>query len=453
MRARRALFLALLLNATAVTAQTAPPGSPSPQVSPASAGSAAPPARAQPAPPPPAGAGAGQQAETPQGGAAEEQAIDVFDLLRRLRHKEQPAAEQPPWDPTRKMRAFAPIIGYKPTSGLLFGVGGNVAFFLGDPTTTRISSTVFSLTFSTKKQTALTARYTIFSKDDRWRFEGDNRGQWTSQDAYGLGTSTLPADKINAKYNFFRVYETAYYRLEPNLFGGLGLHYNAHTDIRPGSGTSDEAWLQSPYMEYTTSHGFPIDHQTSAGASVNLLFDGRDNAINADRGWYLNTSYRMFFATFLGGDSTWQELYLDARKYRRLTPDGRKKLAFWLFGDFVTGGYAPYLDLPATGMDTYGRSGRGYGEGRFRGERMLYGEVEYRAMLMRNGLLGMVVFLNLTTITNLETGERLFHSAAPGAGAGLRLSINKRSKTNLCLDVGFGKDGSRGVYLAIQEAF
>ena len=84
---------------------------------------------------------------------------------------------------------------------------------------------------------------------------------------------------------------------------------------------------------------------------------------------------------------------------------------------------------------------------------MLYGEVEYRASLMRNGLLGMVVFLNVTTVTNLETGERLFHSMAAGGGAGLRLLINKRSRTNLCFDVGFGKEGSRGVYLAVQEAF
>jgi len=37
--------------------------------------------------------------------------------------------------------------------------------------------------------------------------------------------------------------------------------------------------------------------------------------------------------------------------------------------------------------------------------------------------------------------------------AGLRLSINKRSKTNLCFDVGFGKSGSKGIYLSIQEAF
>jgi hypothetical protein len=93
----------------------------------------------------------------------------------------------------------------------------------------------------------------------------------------------------------------------------------------------------------------------------------------------------------------------------------------------VTGGVAPYLDLPATAMDTYGRSGRGYGEGRYRGERMIYAEVEYRASLMRNGLVGMVAFLDVTTVTNLETGERLFDTVAPGGEAGLRLLINMQT--------------------------
>jgi len=86
-------------------------------------------------------------------------------------------------------------------------------------------------------------------------------------------------------------------------------------------------------------------------------------------------------------------------------------------------------------------------------ERLAYGEIEYRGTLMRNGLLGMVVFVNTTTASNLENGEKIFDSFATGAGAGLRVSINKRSKTNLCFDVGFGKAGSKGVYLAIQEAF
>ena len=48
------------------------------------------------------------------------------------------------------MKAFAPVIGAKPSSGALLGVAGNVAFYRGDPATTHISSVVASLTFSTK---------------------------------------------------------------------------------------------------------------------------------------------------------------------------------------------------------------------------------------------------------------------------------------------------------------
>ena len=79
--------------------------------------------------------------------------------------------------------------------------------------------------------------------------------------------------------------------------------------------------------------------------------------------------------------------------------------------------------------------------------------MQYRGTLTSNGLLGMVVFLNTTTLANSGSGERLFDHFATGAGAGLRLLLNKRSKTNLCFDVGFGKQGSHGVYLSVQEAF
>ena len=65
----------------------------------------------------------------------------------------------------------------------------------------------------------------------------------------------------------------------------------------------------------------------------------------------------------------------------------------------------------------------------------------------------MVAFVNATTISNLQQDEHLFDSVAIAGGAGLRLLINKRSKTNLCFDFGVGKNGSRGIYLAVQEAF
>ncbi len=72
---------------------------------------------------------------------------------------------------------------------------------------------------------------------------------------------------------------------------------------------------------------------------------------------------------------------------------------------------------------------------------------------MKNGLLGMVAFVNATTISNLQQDERLFDSVAIGGGAGLRLLINKRSKTNLCIDYAWGQQGSKGLYLALLEAF
>jgi len=134
-----------------------------------------------------------------------------------------------------------------------------------------------------------------------------------------------------------------------------------------------------------------------------------------------------------------------------LTHSGRQKLAFWFEDDQVVGGAAPYLDLPATAAND--RSARGYGEGRYRGEHLVYGEVEYRSTLTPGGLLGFVAFLNTTTVDSADSSERPFDGFAPGAGTGLRVLLNKRSRTNLCADYGWGKNGSRGFYLGIQEAF
>jgi hypothetical protein len=393
------------------------------------------------------------QAPQTEAPAPAPETLDVFDLLRKLRHKELTEQERAAADdPARRMYVFAPVVGYKPSSGALIGVAGNAALFHGDPATTHISSVVASLTVSSLRQTSATVRFGLFSRNDQWKVDGDNRFQWTSQDTFGLGTGTTTADKVNQEFNCFRIYETAYRTVRRGLFAGIGFHYSAHTNVGPGK-DAEAAWNESPYVTYSEEHRFPLESQTSAGTSLNLLVDTRDSGINAGRGWLGSVAYRTFFGRFLGGDSTWQQLAFDARTYKRVSPGGRHKLAFWLFGDFVVGGVAPYLDLPATGMDSYGRSGRGYAEGRFRGERLLYGEFEYRGTLMKNGLLGMVAFVNTSTLSNSQSGERLFDHFASAAGAGLRVLMNKRSKTNICVDVGWGKQGSRGVYLAVQEAF
>jgi hypothetical protein len=156
---------------------------------------------------------------------------------------------------------------------------------------------------------------------------------------------------------------------------------------------------------------------------------------------------------WLGSDSTWQELLLEFRGYKAVSRDSRSRLALWALADGVVTGQAPYFDLPATAGDPAGRSGRGYAEGHFRGDRLLYAELEYRATLTRNGLIGMVAFVNATTVSDRASGQHLFDRVAPAGGAGLRILFSKESKTNLCIDIGFGERGSRGLYFGLQEAF
>ena len=83
----------------------------------------------------------------------------------------------------------------------------------------------------------------------------------------------------------------------------------------------------------------------------------------------------------------------------------------------------------------------------------MYGEAEYRGSLTPSGLIGFVAFLNTFAISSADAGTKLFDSYAPGAGFGFRVLLNKRSRTNLAADWGWGKEGSHGFYLGLQEAF
>ena len=168
---------------------------------------------------------------------ATEEATDVFDLAQAS--SQAAGSRAAVWDYRKPMKAFAPVIGAKPSSGVLLGVAGNVAFYRGDPATTHISSVVASLTFSTKGQTAFTDRFTMFARDDRWRLDGDHRFQWTSLDTYGLGTSADTRAGVRPNFDFFRLHHTAYYRLRPGLFAGAGLYYDNHTNVEPTEDAED----------------------------------------------------------------------------------------------------------------------------------------------------------------------------------------------------------------------
>ena len=243
-----------------------------------------------------------------------EETVDIFDLLRKLRHKDT-AAQTKTWDYRKPMIAFAPVIGAKPSSGVLFGAAGNVAFYRGDPSTTRISSLVTSLTFSTKKQTSMTNRFTMFGRT----IAGATRGTIASSGPRSRRTGSARAQ---TPARACRPTSTSSGSTRLPTIDCVRLCTPARDCISTTTPTSapatgkNPAWTESPYVEYSEAHGLPLDSQTAAGTSLDLLWDNRDSFINADHGWLAKASYRTLFDGFLGGDSSWQKLNLDRPNLR-----------------------------------------------------------------------------------------------------------------------------------------
>ena len=89
--------------------------------------------------------------------------------------------------------------------------------------------------------------------------------------------------------------------------------------------------------------------------------------------------------------------------------------------------------------DQMNSSGRGYAQGRYRGEDFVYGEMEYRFPISpHTHILGGVLFTNVCTVSNRDMNIPLFGYFQPAAGAGLRIMVGKNDRTNIAIDFGIG---------------
>ncbi|HMH34305.1 MAG TPA: BamA/TamA family outer membrane protein, partial [Puia sp.] len=226
-----------------------------------------------------------------------------------------------------------------------------------------------------------------------------------------------------------------------NIYAGVGYYLDYHWNIKE-EGQPDGS--ESDAKKY----GLPPT-STSSGPVLNLLYDNRKNSINPQGGLYANILYHPNYV-FMGSDANWQSMTIDVRKYFRF-PNSRSILAFWNYDWLTLSGKPPYLDLPSTGWDNYNNTGRGYIQGRFRGENMLYLETEFRFAITRNGLFGGVLFANAQSVSNYPAND--FDAIWPAAGLGLRIKVNKHSNTNIAIDYGFGLGGSRGFFVNLGEVF
>jgi len=367
-----------------------------------------------------------------------------------------------------------PIIGSNPATGFMLGIGGQYGFKMhGDDT--RFSMLSGSVQFTSKSQKIFLLKNNIYTKNNNIFFTGDWRFLVFSQSTYGLGTNAPEGGILDYQYslggsetsgdslaqpmnyNFIRLYQSASFRILKQHEGfylgvGYGLDYydkikDEKLRLEPG-----DTVITSHYA-YNTYYGFNNDHYYTSTFNLNFISDTRDNMINPYTGHFLMLSWRGG-PKFLGNDNASSFFHAEWRSFHPLSKrNPRHLMAFWVLGDFTAEGKFPYMTLPATAYDQRSRSARGYSQGRFRGNNMVYGEAEYRFPISQcGGVWGGVLFVNGTTATNPAQSLTLFESIKPGYGMGFRLMVDKKTRTNLAIDFGFG-DKSSGFYLAATETF
>lgn len=367
---------------------------------------------------------------------------DVFDLLDKyiLKKRVEPQVDITPR--TGLQWSLLPTFSYNPIYGAAFGAMVSAAGRRGS-TDAHYSSLSISGNVSTTGQIQLQVRGDVFSTDENYLLKADFRYLDTERPTWGLGPIYSNQQEYPMSFVLSRVYATLLRRISGPVYLGLGYHYDEFADIADERANAGET---TPYETY--SGGLPSATRAS-GMSLDLLADTRDNLVNPRYGYYLYWSFRDYLQA-LGSDQSWQELWVEARLYPHVPKRSNDVLAFWLYGWFNFGP-APYLNLPSNGWDTYGRGARGYVAGRIRGENQIYIEAEYRRALTRDGLWGLALFTNITTTAQPETGT--FAEPDPGFGLGLRVKFNKHTDTNLTLDHGWGRSGSRGWFLGMTEVF
>jgi len=263
------------------------------------------------------------------------------------------------------------------------------------------------------------------------------------QKDFGLGASSELNRFDLLDYHYLKLHQSIVKRLAPDLYVGPGLAIDHHWNI------SDTTTLNKPLTGFS-QYGF-TNASTSIGVSVNLLYDTRKNLVNPiANSSYVNLIYRNNL-TALGSDEHWQGLVIDARKYFAFPKASKNILAFWTYNLLTLQGKPPYLHLPATASDVYNNTGRGYIQGRFRGDKLLFAESEYRFGITENGFLGAVIFANVQSVS--EQAGKSIQGLKTGYGAGIRIKLNKHSNTNIALDYGFGQGGSRGLFMNLGEVF
>ena len=237
---------------------------------------------------------------------------------------------------------------------------------------------------------------------------------------YGIGNNTKLSDEclVEAKHILFE--QTLGYKINKRWYVGIKYHYINYLKVDTVGG--------SEHCNQEIVKGIDENEGLQSGLGFKISREARDNRFNAYRGSYLFFEY-MNYGKWIGSKFNYQSLVLDYRKY--VTPLKWLTIAGQIYAEAKFGDNIPVQSLSLMGGDN---RMRGIYIGRFRDKSMIEGQVEARFPIY--WIFGGTVFTGLG-----ETAPDISGYSLQGIkwtyGFGLRLSVNKATRSNIRFDIGF----------------
>jgi len=376
---------------------------------------------------------------------------DLGDVVKRLLKKKVDTVK----DAKPSKMSILPSIGYNPSFGFVIGAKISAIKQYGVPENTSLSSFGLEGIYSTKGVITGQARHNVFTEGNKLNFQGNWQLSKFLIADYGIGTGNKEEYQHKSdstfliRFTFIRLTEKVYRKIGPHLFAGGGISFDIRYNI------NDEqlkVLSSSPHKRYGLRNDFDSSNYSANGLLLALQYNTREHPLRSYGGIYADFNLR-FNQKWMGSTKNAIQLIYDLRKYISLSKRNPEHVfALWHWASYKLSGAVPYLELPATAYDTYGRSGRAYTMGRFKGPSYACFEAEWRFPITQNKLVSGVAFINLQTASD-DVEKKIFQYWEPGGGGGLRILFNKQSRSTICMDYARGKYGANGFFFGLNEVF
>jgi uncharacterized protein (DUF2141 family) len=334
----------------------------------------------------------------------------------------------------KNRKVISPVIGYTPETSALAGANIVQLFrYARADSATRTSFADVLAIATFKKQIVIEQNYTIFSNREKYMFIGYTSYQRFPQYYFGIGNDVPSSNKELVKYDQIWFDHLALRNIYGKLFAGIGYRY---INIFNVSGSDTGVLLGQPVLGNTGS--------VSSGLQLAVASDTRTNIYNSLRGHMIRVR-GVFNRKVLGSRYDFNILETDIRGYLRIKNRHRDVLAAQAYGYF-SGGDVPWNQMGTLGNDVIMR---GYYSGRFRDKDYVAAQIEYRHSF--NKVYGAALFAGAGEVAHTPSALSV-KELKPSIGAGVRLTLDRKERLNLRVDMGFGQNTSN-LYVSVAEAF